>query len=866
MKSGLRRPSSVLRKRSKGQSIVLIALILAVLIGLVALSVDVGSTYAQQRATQRASDAAAVDGMSALLSNQSCAAIQQRIMDSLESHGFPKERLVDASDTAAVLQPGQRRLAINFMLGDKDNTPVSLNSCIGSGTPPANARYIRVSLDGVESTNFATLFGRNDLPVNADAYSKRTICPPVPIGLAADAFVRAGQIGSTYTDTDYRHGKPERRFFLRTDSSEGSGGITTPPGDFIWLSWMANTVDDAGAMEKALMPPGTTTQGYEEAPWDNIPKAKPDDYPNQPGIPNEFDVMYGARTMKLGNGYAQSGLNGNNGPGGDSGVATQMKWLVDNKVVINLPRYSLTNGTIGDKGHYLIDSFSSAMIVGYGYLENGDPNLAGWGKGWYLDLVDLGSAKECPQGETPSVVDQTVTLKGNIAITPVYGSSVDGRKPLDIVVVLDASGSMNWTWEGKGSVSSTTDASLAKLADKDGTIDCVGLLYLPKGCQSFEAYKDYKQRRLYQAKQTVKDFLINFNWHPDDRAAIVTYSGDKNTPGGNVRPLPKAGLQPLEFDGEGKPSTLVNQMINEAGTMNPMSTDPSELYTTLGASPGAQALQTTKKILDGSGSEDRNRVVIFLTDGLLNVDLKGVRSKDESIEANYDSSGAKKLPINLAIQQAGLIKSDKNSKNATIYVVAMGNTFDQSGLADIASSTQKPFFVTVRKKSDLDDAFRNITGQILDGPCVPMQESAVPVVPSADRTFRYTAGGYVGETDRNGLPSLGVVTAKSGSNILAKVPIKPDGTFEIPGLLPNSSVTLSFNNPGTPDLEPVFYQGLDEPVPFYHNYDIINDTGNTDMPVYIKGVNFGTTQFVHPVDNGPVVLKYTGPVCPPPKS
>src|SRR5262249_44922879 len=145
-----------LHKRSPGQSIVIIGLILAILIGLVALSVDVGNTYAEQRAAQRASDAAALDGMTAFLNGEDCQAIYQRITDSLESHNISWV----ASDSTAPLQPGERKLDASFVLGDNDGTPSSIAACASSsGYAPGNARYVRVALDGVQSTNFATLFG-----------------------------------------------------------------------------------------------------------------------------------------------------------------------------------------------------------------------------------------------------------------------------------------------------------------------------------------------------------------------------------------------------------------------------------------------------------------------------------------------------------------------------------------------------------------------------------------------------------------------------------------------------------------------------------------------------------------------------------
>lgn len=872
MKPGLRKPPSVLRHRSRGQSIVLIALILAILIGLVALSVDVGSTYAQQRATQRASDAAAMDGMTAMLNGFSCSVINEQIKKSLASHGIDA---VESTDDTVKVNPGQRKLVANFIVGganpnDDGGIPIPVSSC-GEGSPPANAQYIKVSLDGIESTNFASLFGRNDLPVNANAYAKRVICPPVPIALSMDAFKKPGQIGSTYTDSDYKHGRPERRFFLRTDSSEGTGGtpITSPPGDFVWLSWTENNSDSNVSLAQALTPPGTTNQGFEEAPWsDSFPDAKPEKYPNQPGLPNEYDAMYGARTMKLGQGYSQGGPNGNNGPGGDAAVAKQMKWLVDNKVKINMPRWSSTNGSIGDKGTYLIKGFSSNMIVGYGYMADGDPKLPGWGQGWYLDLVDLGAPQECPQSENAPVQTDPITLKGSVAIRPRYGDGVSGRKPQDVVIVLDASGSMNWTWKGVGSYTSDSQSSLGQYTKSGNDLDCVALLAKYKetiGCQSTEAYKDYKQRRLYQAKQVIRDFLTSFGWNTNDRVAVVTYNGDKDTEGGDTHFLPAGGLQKLD-DLSG--NTFADQMINEAASKFQNDPDKGKLYTTVGASPGAQGLKLAKQLLDGAPNDmDRSRSVIFLTDGLLNVFDNGTRNSPETIEANYDKTDVKALPINQAIARAHAITAKTNPKNALLYVIALGSTFDKSGLPNMASSPESPYFATVKDKESLEQVFKDIKKDISDAKCKPMFETQNPVVPSADRTFRWdqTTNSWLSEM-ANGQPSLGVVTVKQGNSILKQAVIRTDGTFEVPGLEPNTSYTLTFNNPG--DHQPVFYEGVDQPPPgIKRNYNTVEETQSPDKTVTIGDVNLGKVQYVYPNDaDKPVVLTTTVDVCPPDSS
>ena len=53
----------LVRTKTSGQSLPIIALMIVVLVAMVALAVDVGNTYAEQRSTVRASNAAALTGM-----------------------------------------------------------------------------------------------------------------------------------------------------------------------------------------------------------------------------------------------------------------------------------------------------------------------------------------------------------------------------------------------------------------------------------------------------------------------------------------------------------------------------------------------------------------------------------------------------------------------------------------------------------------------------------------------------------------------------------------------------------------------------------------------------------------------------------
>src|SRR3989337_1305751 len=113
------------RSTAPGQSIPLIALLIVVLIAMVGLSVDVGNTYAQQRNTVRATNAAALAGMTELIKGGSDQAVGKVIQESLRSNQI--EGVYDDPNT--LTQPNQRVIRAYYM-DSKGNYLLSCN--IGS--------------------------------------------------------------------------------------------------------------------------------------------------------------------------------------------------------------------------------------------------------------------------------------------------------------------------------------------------------------------------------------------------------------------------------------------------------------------------------------------------------------------------------------------------------------------------------------------------------------------------------------------------------------------------------------------------------------------------------------------------------------
>src|SRR4029453_15872115 len=146
------------RTKASGQSIPIIAPMIVVLFGMVGLAVDVGNTYAQQRNTVRASNSAALAGMTTLINGGSDDAVFKVISEWLKSNS------IIVAKPGAVPQSGERSLVANYL--DASGNPIASCPNIGGcgGSVPQGVAYIRVNVGGKVDTYFARVVGRPDLP------------------------------------------------------------------------------------------------------------------------------------------------------------------------------------------------------------------------------------------------------------------------------------------------------------------------------------------------------------------------------------------------------------------------------------------------------------------------------------------------------------------------------------------------------------------------------------------------------------------------------------------------------------------------------------------------------------------------------
>lgn len=151
-------------RRLPGQSIVVIAFMLVVMIGFVGLSVDVGNAYGQQRRVQSGVNAAAVAGMLSVQDNTTNSAVLTSIKAAMQGHGFNLGDTAHYNWTAYYIVPDVAHPG--FMTAKNISTAYP-----GSAAPPNNIQNVAVKATATVDSYFAKVVGRPNLPAHAAGYA-----------------------------------------------------------------------------------------------------------------------------------------------------------------------------------------------------------------------------------------------------------------------------------------------------------------------------------------------------------------------------------------------------------------------------------------------------------------------------------------------------------------------------------------------------------------------------------------------------------------------------------------------------------------------------------------------------------------------
>jgi hypothetical protein len=764
------------RRRSPGQSIPLIAIMIVVLVAMVGLSVDVGNTFQTERRAVAASNAASLAGMNAYLRRSASTtneAIYQSIINSLRSNGVE----VAGSSSA----PANEQLQLEAFYLDSEGKPLSTGATPritpNGQRAPSNVGYIQVNLKGNVDTYFARVVNRNNLPVDATSYAGS--CPAgegvYPIGINGDVldgnrFRDPGDVNPAdgVKDKGWRTVTLSGATFtaMRLEQQNGANG-----NGFAWLRWMSND-NSAGALEEGLTVPGTLLNGFTEAAWPD--NNRPDDYPNEPGFLNIGDWVHGSTA-------SGAGVNGR--------IEAQRA----DGVRMVLPIFSAAQGIDGS-AQYRIADFGVFMVSGQGNdPATGTP---------FLDLIfvgrDVNQKVACSYSAAPDPTP-VFNLSGAVSIRPEYGFAPTNRKPIQYVVVLDVSGSMSANFSGQcNSGPGGFPAGQNYWQCANGPVGAPQVQVVGTGPTYF--WNNVNERRIRVAKDALEALVRVTNMQgngdqydqnrPVDQMSIVWFRNTVNRGEGNIsRFANPAGPSPYFSS---NPDDLRNAIRN-AGNLG------GDIYRTTGGTNGAAGLfraalaydTAPQNVTQNGRTWEYKRVVIFITDGVSNQflnrsanNLHGGTSDENSWRAGHacrtplaveiatcqvtgnaqvQGGGVTPQGVSVAagmdrpITQAGQVsRGDLQARGAEVFVVALSN-IPSTGLQDTIASFPSNFASAdeLRRRADgstnVDDIILKINTEVEGAACEPRSDLL-----DGNPEFRGTIpAGHFPQSGVN-LPELGI--------------------------------------------------------------------------------------------------------------
>jgi len=832
--------------KRQGQSIIIIALIIVVLVGMVGLSVDVGNTYAQNRNAVRATNAAALAAMDRLIRHGNDSSIGSVIVASFKSNGITAQ-----INPAAAAQPGERLIQARYL--DSNGNPLGGGCNIGScGSVPTNVTYIQINTTGRVDTYFARVLGQQTLPVKAQAFAAQ--CTPVngvfPIGInAADLDENGFKPPSDpsempyygrYSDNTYQN-LTARRIYRKDNFGT--------PGSFSWLQWQSAQSGGSGSAvstEDMLAGDGNLDLGFKEVtPWPDPNSQAPAGYPLVPG------------QLTIGDWIA-----GNTGSSSSNAIRAALDYHVTNRTILNLPIIDQAVGSgQGTSFHYA--RMGAFYLRGY--------QLGGGGNS-YFDFAYIGQANN--QACLNTNVNQGLKglgLVGQVYINPRWTVNQPGGQPVAYNIVLDVSGSMSWDFNGYGTYNGANGGGGYTVSNSvQGDVQCESTnnpnpLNLPFtdrciGGQN-SAWRNVNQRRISVAKDAILKLIDRMG--TDDMVRVIAFSTGQS---GNVTASP-AWLN------VGTDKATLQTIVKDAGAYGG---DP---YKTDGATSGPQALDKAAKMFLASNGytptaangQSFKPVVIYLTDGVANVFLDGTLNKARDIchdmsenqaESTADpcqigkTASGKLRPISAMIDVANKMKASMSKLE--IYAVGLAQVPD-TGLPKVANDSS--YYFPASQAGYVEGILESIRKRATGGTCTAGGGyNWVNVIPSANIPPSPPAPG-------NGVYGLVSIYAVNGATpIRNPLPIQHDPTsgvlsFSIPAPDPSNPASTGIT-PGTYEMEAwIAYKGTDG-APRIYDYFINQSSLHESHRITFSVSSAGTLGNSVPIDPIFLDLPAATHVCP----
>ncbi|MGB9631961.1 MAG: pilus assembly protein TadG-related protein [Chloroflexaceae bacterium] len=749
----------------------LIGLMIAIIIGMVGLSVDVGNTFSEERRAVTAANSAALAGMNTYIGRSESTTnrvVYTAIVNSLNAHGVQV--------TAPGAEPQRDELTLQALYLDAQGRPITTGSPFvtdDTNPVPNNVAFIQVGLRGRVDTTFARVVGRNDLPINAMAHAgtctSNSGVYPITISsrvIEGNRFINPNNPDQNWREVDYDSPDISGRFTAMRVIVSGE----TTPGNFSWLRWR-DSIPGATSEQRlaaSLTGEGNLGEGFEEAPWPT-PQDRPDTYPEQPGVLNVGDWVWGS-TAWPDSGDVQEALDEH------IRVGTRMVLPIHSNAALQ-----------GNNSRFHIVRLGLFVVLDKGQTRNDK----------WLDMLFLGDAR--PQQRAclyTGVIDPNtegiVELIGSVSIWPEYQYRPQARRPIQYVVVLDVSGSMSADFEGRCDRTTVSNPPAAGRAR--GWWRCAEAPpnSNPPRAEVTGTGPNYwwsveSERRITVAKRALYTLVRSTNMpgnaeydssRPPDTMALVWYTHE--VPSGNTRGFST------------NPNTIINN-IDAAGAYN------NDRYRTSGGTNSAAGLyrasllisNAPRTVTQNGQTWEYKRVVVFVTDGVANQFLDRNASNlraGQSIATTYTSGhycrtfgdlvienaacqttdvgglstggGGVRAGLDRPITQAVQVsRQDLQANGIEVYAVALSHIPD-TGLRDGVASFPSYFFSArdLQRNADgstnVDAIMRAINTMVETGICEPRSDAAwTNVIPPANfqsvGSLQYPTVGEVILTDQS---------------------------------------------------------------------------------------------------------------------
>jgi len=639
-------------KQQSGQSVVIVVFALVALVALLALVIDAGNTYVQRRQIQNAMDSGAQAGALALAQGKTSGQINAAINRYVSANG------IDPNKVRAyyVVQDANRN---NIVV--RDNTILSY----GTGWVPTTINYngvplpvVGVQVEGNKSfgTYFAGIVGVKQIPVSgaSAAYATKGACTGsglFPIAVSSGNFPIDQQTG--VMTVHYEDDEPTYTYKIWQKDSD----LNPDPrsGNFGWLFWRGQNSSAAVLA-------------------DNMNNA-------ESGVSGTWSVG------EL--------IPGNTGISASNAVRQALRDRIDgtkpSSVVV--PVYDQFSGT-GNNARYRIIGFARLHITcfhfgngagqSYGNCATQDPAPGDkFIEGKFQKWVDPAAEGGCANFGVASVkvrppVNPQRSLVGSIKLqkltltqsTPSYV-----HVPVDVVNVIDISGSMNDTWSNPP-VSKLQSAKQALIAFNNNMRPDLGdkaaLVSFP-----------------ITTTQTSYDYYKYENGTCKKAGSTTNYWSSKL----------ELGLT-TNITGTGGIVSKINALKAGGGT------------------PIASALKLGRETVLGTGhNPNAVAVIILASDGMTNIRLNGQWTGYKG--DTYNPPPCNQPAEQDALDQANIAKGDYNpvdyKPDTIIFSIAIGTDFNPALLQAIATpdtDPSKPHYFRATDAATMASIYQQISQRV----------------------------------------------------------------------------------------------------------------------------------------------------------